>query len=62
MKKQTVIDIVGLKMVKRLRKHIEKWWGKRCREYNRECFVCKLYRALDILEGIMEWQYITKFV
>ena len=36
--------------IKRLRKKLEKGWGKKCPDYDDGCAVCQIHKALDILE------------
>jgi hypothetical protein len=37
-----------------LRRKVRKDYGKRCREYNNGCILCKLYRMLDVLQECVE--------
>lgn len=46
------VDIKGLEMVKELKKHILKNWGKQCREYQYGCSVCDLWHCINVMETI----------
>lgn len=52
MKKKEIIDPKGLKLVKEMKKHARKYWGKKCKDYQYGCSVCDIYLALNILETI----------
>lgn len=39
-----------MKLIKDLRKEIEKNWGKKCKSFAIDCCVCQVHLALDILE------------
>jgi len=36
-----------LKKVDALRRFLEKWYGKRCKDYVKECSVCELWKEFD---------------
>lgn len=39
-----------MKLIKQLRKQIEKDWGNRCSDFAIDCVVCQMHLALAILE------------
>ncbi len=36
----------------RLRKKIEKDWGKECKEFETLCCVCQIWRAYEVIESL----------
>ncbi len=43
--------------IKDLKKQIEKDAGKRCKDFNINCGLCRVYLAVDILEDFYEFNF-----
>lgn len=44
-------------LIKDLRNQIEKDAGEKCKDFNINCIVCKVYLALEILEDFYEYNF-----
>lgn len=48
--------------MKLIKEAVEDYWGKRCKEFDKDCWCCKAWKEFDKLDGNKLYKKLIKFL